>query len=231
MKYRILAIVLILISILSINIGAASYEYNISLGEDFTSAQSGDDLTQISQKLNMSPDELNAYFNKNGLIYLAVSDDAKTQIRLSAFTDNFSSAVSDISYLDQNALNEFINAISEDDEINCEVIVNNGRKYITVTDTLKDSGGIYTVTQYITICSNKTFYLTGYNEGEETSATIKTAFESFYVKITEPSVKSFTIPTILIIVGIIVFSFLAIFMLISIIKILNSKKEDLKDEC
>lgn len=226
MKYRILAVVLILISVLSINIKAANYEYNITLGEDFTSAQYGDDLTEISQKLNMTADELNAYFSKNGLIYLAVSNDAKNQIRLSAFADNFSSAVSDIAYLDNVALNEFINAISEDDETNCEVIVNNDRKYITVTDTLEDSGGIYTVTQYITICSNKTFYLAGYNEGEGTSDTIKTAFESFYVKTTEPPVKSFTIPTILIIFGIVVFSFVAIFMLIGIIKTLKTSTKE-----
>lgn len=218
MKYRILAVVLILLSLLSINIGAASYEYNISPDNDFVSVQYGDDLTEISQKLNMSVDDLNAYFNKNGLLYLAVSNDTKTQIRLSAFTDNFSSAVSDIAYLDTAALNEFMSAVSEDDEANCEIVVNNDRKYIAVKDTLKDSGGVYTVTQYITICSNKTFYLAGYNEGEDTSPEIKAAFESFCIEATKPSVQSFTVPTILIIAGIVIFSALGIFMVIGIVK-------------
>lgn len=229
MKYRILAVVVILLSLLSINIGAASYEYNISPGENFISAQYGDDLTEISQKLNMTADELNTYFNKNGLLYLAVSDDAKNQIRLSAFADNFSSAVSDIAYLDNEALNEFMSAVSEDDEANCEIIVNNDRKYLVVKDTLKDSGGVYTVTQYITICSNKTFYLAGYNEGEDTSAEIKAAFESFDIKAHEPPVKNFAIPTILIVVGIVVFSALGVVMVIGIIKTTKIPEENEKE--
>lgn len=218
MKIRIIAVVAALLLLLTFSVSAAGYEYAIDTDADFTSAKYGDDLTKISEKLNMTTDDLNTYFSKNGLLYLAVSDDAKTQVRLSAFTDNFSSAVSDISYLDDKALYEFMSAVSEEDENSCEVVLNNGRKFIVVKDTLKDSGGIYTVTQYITICDSKTFYLSCYNEGEDTSAEIKSTFKSFSVNDVETPSNSYTIPTVFVIVGIVVFSAIAVFMIIGIVK-------------
>lgn len=229
MKIRIIAVVAALLLLLTFSVSAAGYEYAISPGADFTSAKSGDDLTEISGKLNMTTNDLNTYFSKNGLLYLAVSDDTKTQIRLSAFTDNFSSAVSDISYLDNEALSEFMSAVSEEDENSCEVVVNNGRKYIVVKDTLKDSGGTYTVTQYITICDSKTFYLSCYNEGEDTSAEIKSVFESFSLAENHEQAEDYTLPLIYIIIGIIVFAVIAVVMLIGIIKKTTSK-ENTSDE-
>lgn len=218
MKIRIIAVVAALLLLLTFSVSTAGYEYAISPGTDFTSAKSGDDLTEISGKLNMTTNDLNTYFSKNGLLYLAVSDDTKTQVRLSAFTDNFSSAVSDISYLDDEALSEFMSAVSEEDESSCEVVVNNGRKYIVVKDTLKDSGGTYTVTQYITICDSKTFYLSCYNEGEDTSAEIKSVFESFSLAESREQAEDYTLPLIYIIIGIIIFAVIAVVMLIGIIK-------------
>ena len=224
MKYRILAAIVILVALFSINVSAATYEYSISPSDNFITAQHGDNLTEISQKLNMSTDDLSTYFNKNGLVYLAVSDDAKTQIRLSAFTDNFSSAVSDISYLDQTALNEFMSAVSEDGESSCELVTSNGRKYIVVKDTLQDSGGAYTVTQYITICDSKTFYLSCYNEGEDTSDEIHSVFNGFYLKSIETEEGTNTTPLVFIAIGVIIFTCLAIVMIIGIIKKLTAKE-------
>lgn len=230
MKYRILAVIVILLALFSINISAASYEYTISPGDNFTSVQYGDDLTQVSQKLNMSADDLNAYFNKNGLLYLAVSDDTKTQIRLSAFTDNFSSAVGDISQLDKEALTEFVNAVSDGGDHTAEIITNGDRKYICTKNTLKDSGGTYTVTQYITICDSKTFYLSCYNEGEDTSNEINAAFQSFRLTENAEHAQDDTLPLISIIAGIVVFSVLAIFMVIGIVKTTKNSKENEKED-
>lgn len=233
MKYRILAVIAILLAIFNVNVAAASYEYHISPGVNFTSAQSGDDLTDIAEKLNMTTDELNSYFNQNGLLYLAVSDDTKTQIRLSAFTDNFSSAVGDISQLDQEALTEFVNAVSDGGDNTADVITNGDRKYIFTKNTLKDSGGTYTVTQYITICNNKTFYFAGYNDGDDTSAEVKSAFESFSVNEVLPAPANFELYSTLIIGGIVLFSIIAVVMILGIIKAKNRspKEENAVNEC
>lgn len=218
MKYRILALTLMLMALLTVTVSAADYEYSITAGSDFITAQNDDDLTEISKKLNMTVSEVSSYFNKNGLLYLAVSDDIRTQIRISAFTDNFSSTVNDISQLDDNALHEFMSAVSEDDDSTCELVTNNGRKFIMVKDTLNYSQGVYTVTQYITICSNKTFYFAGYNDGQDTSPQIKSAFESFTLQEVLPEAPNFTLYTVLIISGIVLFAAVAVIMIIGIIK-------------
>lgn len=217
---------LALFSVFTVNTAAANYEYSISPGSDFISVKYGDDLTQISQKLNMTTDELNSYFSKNGLLYLAVSSDAKTQIRLSAFTDNFSSAVDDISLLSDEQLRDFIDAVSDKTESSCEVVMCGGRKYISVTDVLKDSGGIYTVTQYITICSGQTFYLACYNDGEGTSSQVKSIFENFSLKtVNAENTYNFTLLKILIGIGILIFTAISVVMIIGVIKSLHKSRE------
>ncbi len=179
MKYRFFYLLVIIMLLLGITVNAADYEYTIKPSDNFIAVHSGDDLTEISEKLNMSPTELNTYFSENGLLYLAVSDDTKTQIKISSFSDNFSSEVSDISLLDDVGLTEFINAVSDDSDSPAQLVENGGRKYLCIKNTLSDSGGVYTVTQYITICNNKTYYFAGYNPGEDTSDEVTAIFKSF----------------------------------------------------
>lgn len=236
MKYRILAIIVIAVMLLSVTVGALGYEYSILTNDNFISAQSDDDLTAISEKLNMSVQDLHSYFSKNGLIYIAVSLDCKSQVKLSAFTDNFSSEVQDISYLDDSVMAEFIEAVSDNSDSPAQVITNNGRKFLCVKDTLKDSGGVYTVTQYITICNNQTFYFAGYNDGDDTSQEILDIFHSFKLSETvapilndsKNNTKSLIIPSILIYCGIVLFTIIAIAALYGIIKpyIKKSREEN-----
>ena len=148
MKYRILTVIIVLLTILNMNVSALGYEYSITPSDNFTFAKQGDDLTKIAKKLNMTTDDLNKYFSDNKLIYLAVSDDVNSQIKISVTEDEFSKKVNDISLLDDNALNNFAKSLSSDSSI----VTNNDRKFVLVNDTHKDSGGIYTVTQYISIC-------------------------------------------------------------------------------
>ncbi len=238
MKYRILAVVVIFIALFGITVNAAGFEYTLTPDKNFTSAQYGDDLSEISKKLNMTTSELNSYFSQNGLIYLAVSDDNKTQIKLSAFTDNFSSAAGDISNLNDQALAEFVSAVCDDGEYEDNIVLNNGRKFVCVKNTLKDSGGIYTVTQYITICDSKTFYFAGYNEGEETSNEILAAFKSFNLNDSTNTTQN-TIDKqakldkyyLLINCGVVIFALVAIVSIIGIIHTnIITRKERIKNE-
>lgn len=226
MKPKIITIVAVVLLLLNLNVSAANFEYTLSPGDNFTSATYGDDLSEIAEKLGMTTDKLNSYFSKNGLLYLAVSDDAKTQIRLSAFTDNFSSAVGDISNLDQEGLQEFKNSVSEDSENTFYTQSNDGRKFIATKSTLQDSGGIYTVTQYITVCDSQIFYLSCYNEGEETSSEVQSVFENFKLNSIEPQSSS-NVLNFIIIPGIVIFSVIAVVMIIGIIK--SIKKQSVAD--
>ncbi len=223
MKYRILAIIAILLIILSLPVSALNYEYNLPVSEDFTYVKNGDKLDTVAQKLNMTTDELSSFFNKNALLYLAVSSDAKTQIRLSAFTDNFSSTAIDIATLDQSGLNEFKNAISADSENAFFTQTSDGRKFIAVKNTLQDSGGVYTVTQYITICDSKTFYLSCYNEGTYTSKEVESIFKSFELNSIQTKNNNFDTLIILVFSVAIIFVAVAVIMIISIVKIKKQK--------
>ena len=223
MKYRILAIIAILLILLSLPISALNYEYNLPVGEDFTYVKNGDKLDSVAQKLNMTTDELSSFFNKNALLYLAVSNDAKTQIRLSAFTDNFSSTAIDIATLDQSGLNEFKNAISADSENAFFTQTNDGRKFIAVKNTLQDSGGVYTVTQYITICDSKTFYLSCYNDGTNTSKEVESIFKSFELNSIQTKNNNFDALIILVFSVAIIFVAVAVIMIVSIVKIKKQK--------
>lgn len=216
MKYRILAVIVILIAFFSLSVNAVGYEYSIMPSDDFIYAKHGDDLTQVAEKLNMTTDELNTYFNQNELIYFAVSNDNKSQIKLSVYQDGFSSLVNDISQLNDADLTEFANSFGENGN---SIVVNNGRKFVIVKHIREDSGGTYTVTQYITICNNKTFYFAGYNDGENTSKEITAAFESFKLSEIKTEPERNNIYPIIINVGIVIFGIIAIVMIIGIIKL------------
>ena len=238
MKYRYLIAIIATVAMLSVSVFAIGYQYTISEGNDFTSAKYGENLDAVAKKLNMTSQDINSYFTKNGLIYLAVSSDNKTQVKISAFSDNFSSEVADISYLDDDGLSQFVSAISEDCDFPAQIIENGGRKYVCVKNTLNDSGGLYTVTQYITICNNQTFYFAGYNPGDETSSDITSMFESFRLKsdivtaeeLTDTQ-KKININLIFINLGVVVFGSVAIISIISIIKSnIKSHKEQIENE-
>lgn len=226
MKYRILTVIIVLLTILNMTVSALGYEYSITPSDNFTFAKQGDDLTQIAKKLNMTTDDLNKYFSDNKLIYLAVSDDVKSQIKISVTEDEFSKKVNDISLLDDNALNNFAKSLSSDSSI----VTNNDRKFVLVNDTHKDSGGIYTVTQYITICDGKTFYFIGYNDGKDISKKITSVFKTFTLNQQQSDSADNNVFSIVIIIGIVVFSMVAIIMLIGIIRLKIKDYKESKDE-
>ena len=226
MKYRILTVIIVLLTILNMTVSALGYEYSITPSDNFTFAKQGDDLTQIAKKLNMTTDDLNKYFSDNKLIYLAVSDDVKSQIKISVTEDEFSKKVNDISLLDDNALNNFAKSLSSDSSI----VTNNDRKFVLVNDTHKDSGGIYTVTQYITICDGKTFYFIGYNDGKDISKEITSVFKTFTLNQQQSDSADNNVFSIVIIIGIVVFSMVAIIMVIGIIRLKIKDYKESKDE-
>lgn len=216
MKFRILAIAAVLLLLIGVNVTAADTEYNITVDENFLSARRGEDLSQVSKAIGIDEAELSTYFNKNGLLYIAVSPDNSTQIRLAAFTDNFSTSAVDINNLDDAALQEFLASLSTDTENPATIAESGGRKFAVIAETLTDSGGKYTVTQYITVCGGKSYYLSCYNNGEGTSDTVKAAFESF--SITEEAEQPFKWINVAIVFGIAAFAVISVVMIIGIIK-------------
>ncbi len=224
MKYRVLSLIVILMAFLGLNVNAAAeYEYSISPGDAFSFAKRGDDLTQIAEKLNTTNDELNSYFDQNGIIYFAISDSTKSQIQISTYSNEFSEKVSDISMLDDKALDKFANSFNVDSD---SIVTNNGRKFVCIKNT---NDANYTVTQYITIYNNQTFYFTGYNEGQDTSKEISSAFSTFKLNQNNANSEDYDILSTIIIIGIIVFSIIAVVMIIGIIRIKLKESTEIEE--
>ncbi|MDO4608793.1 MAG: hypothetical protein Q4B40_06350 [Clostridia bacterium] len=229
MKTKIFVLSIVLMLLCSFCVMAHDVEYNISVPNDFTVVHKGDNVDTVANQLNLDKNTLNEYFTKRGTVYLAVSSDGKTQVRLSIYNDNFSSEVGDMSRLDQTGIDEFAVAVGGNND--AKIIKNNDRKFIVIKNTLKDSGGIYTVTQYVTIANDKTYYLSCYNDGEQTSQEITDIFKSFSIETPEIIVPDFTTQKILIYIGIVIFSGIAVIMLISIIKSkFKSNEKESNDE-
>lgn len=224
MKYRFLTVIIILIGLFSLTVSAAGLEFNISTDDSFIGVNREDDLTQISNELDMTADELNTYFNRNGIEYFAISKDTKSQIKISTFSNDFSKQVVDISLLDDAALDEFAKTFDVNSD---SIIENNDRKFICVKSSEKSGESTYTVTQYITIFNNQMVYFTGYNPGENTTGEITAAFDTF--ELNTPS-NNINLYLILIVSGIVIFSIVAVVMVIGIVKLRNSKEvEDIEE--
>ncbi len=228
MKYRILTTIIIIISILSITVSAATADYNfsVSLGSDFTAAKYGEDLEPLAEKMGVTADQLDTYLKDNSLIYLAISDDAKTQIKISA-TNNVLEDVTDISQLSDKALNEFAKTVSKSD---FKIIKNGDRKFVCSKNILKDKNGTYTATQYTTIFDKNVVAFIGYNDGEDTSKEISAAFKSFSLSSKnsnskQPKEKNVTLLIVLVIIGIVLFAAVATAMIIGIIKNIRNKND------
>lgn len=225
MKTRIFNIFIILITVLLLSAATVSQDFSIALGDEFVSVQSGDNLDTVSQKLSLTTAQLKSYFD-DGLLYLAVTDDGKTQIKISAYTNNFSSEVVDISNLDDQMLYKFADTIDDKSASPATIVSNRDRKYVCIKDVHKDSGGIYTVTQYVTICNKKTYHFVAYNDGEDTSDLINSAFESFEIANQQMPPAEYTPKLIIIMIGIVLFSIIAIVMVVGIIKQARSHTEE-----
>lgn len=225
MKTRIFNIFIILITVLLLSAATVSQDFSIALGDEFVSVQSGDNLDTVSQKLSLTTAQLKSYFD-DGLLYLAVTDDGKTQIKISAYTNNFSSEVVDISNLDDQMLYKFADTIDDKSASPATIVSNRDRKYVCIKDVHKDSGGIYTVTQYVTICNKKTYHFVAYNDGEDTSDLINSAFESFEIANQQKPSSKYTPKLIIIMIGIVLFSIIAIVMVVGIIKQARSHTEE-----
>ncbi len=228
MKKAILVVISVALMFFSFTANAADPEFSITVPDDFTVAYYGEDLSHIAQALQIDNAKIGNYFAENGLLYLAVSSDTETQVRLSIYNDNFSSRVNDISMLDDTALGEFVTTLNSDcTDLSC-VITNSDRKFVKVKNTLNDSGGQYTVTQYITIANSKTYYLSCYNSGSDTDSTVEEIFDSFSISVQKQphvtkseEVKNYT-P--LYIAGIAVFSIIAVVIAASIL--ISCKKQN-----
>ena len=221
MKFRILAVAAVLLLLAGISVSASSVTFDIDVDNSYLTAYKGENLSEIASVIGVTEAELAADFNKGGLLYLSVAPDNSVRIKLSAFADNFSVEAVDMAYLDGDNMKKLLSTLGGESGGGAELIESRGRKYAVISETVD---GNYTVTQYITICGGKTYYLSCYNSGEEVSDSVRRIFESFtLVQKTEAGGSPVWLSAV-IIFGIVVFAIIAVIMAVGIIRNIKFKE-------
>jgi len=197
-------------------------KYEIDIGKEYTVVYKGEDLSDAADLVGMKRADLKKYFDENGVELLAVNADNTSQIKLCAYEDDFSKLAGDISTLDDDGIAQLATSMAGDTSADYGIAESGGRKYIVVSETLKDSGGEYTATQYITVCGGKLYQLSFYTSG--TIDKTREIFSSFRINVTGKNDAMPLWQILVIIFGIAVFATVSVICVIGIIR--DRKKED-----
>ncbi len=193
-------------------------DFTIDAGEKFTACLNDSDRLHVAEKLKISDDELKKYLKEKNIEYFAVSDDGKSQIRVSVYDDAFSKSAVSMDRLSDKEINKLAETLTEETKLTYDIYLRNGRKYIEISESLKDSGGEYTATQFVTVENRKLFNITILNAGNSPDDEIINVLDTFKIaKAKEDTGKPVYI-TVLIISLIVFFSALAVIMVIGIFK-------------
>lgn len=152
--------------------------FSIEVDDSFAVATKASEVDEVAERLGIDREEAVSYFKQNDLIFIAVSEDTKTQVRISRFADNFSSDVYDAENLTEEQTAQMISLYSGTDN-SVDLIESDNRRFAKTTEVLEDSGGVYTCTQYVTVAGGRTYVITCYNPSDSPSKEIEDIFSTF----------------------------------------------------
>lgn len=174
----ILLLQLAIVSLLILSGFKGGSGFTIEVDDSFAVATKISEVDEIAERLGIEREEAAAYFKQNDLKFIAVSEDTETQIRVSRFADDFSSVVYDAENLTEDQISEMISLYGGSEE-KTEIIDSDGRKFAKTVEVLKDSGGIYACTQYVTVAGGRIYVITCYNPSDKTSEEVEKIFSTF----------------------------------------------------
>lgn len=225
MKRFIFAVLpLFLISFICLTAFVSNNDFEIKVNDGYSYCYKNTDMSEVAERLDMSEDALKDFFGENNVVFLAVNKDKTSQIRITERKTAFSRATGDIKNLDKSGLKTLAKEISKDNKSGYSVCEADARRYIKISETLKDSGGVYTATQFITVADGKLINLTFYNNGEYMPSESYKTFNSFKINDQMAPSKKPVIYIFLIAFAIAAFVAVIIVMILGIIK--DKKKKD-----
>lgn len=186
----------------------------VSADEDFL-VYGEDDIEFFCKTFDMDAGEIKYYFEQNNITYFAINRDNTKQIKRIEFVDEFSKKAVDLSVLSDTEILKLSGDISGFTEAKGEVVKHAGLKFLKLRLESKDSGGNYTLTEYITVKEAKKVVLAFYTANGEDEAYIENAFmEQFKPKTDYKPFLS---------VGILIFVFIGLVAVAFIIKDFKQK--------
>ncbi|MBE6733178.1 MAG: hypothetical protein E7561_04185 [Ruminococcaceae bacterium] len=212
-----------------ITVSAKQYDgFSIDIPDRFTVVTSKDDLSDFSKKVGISAENLKSYFSDGEYKLLAVDDGNTTQIKLSSKEDEFSKKTINFNNFEEADLitlgESFLTVKDAENESNITVVKNNDFKFIKIVEAHKDSGGVYTVTQYITVVDGKTYKLSIFIPSDADKQLEQEVFNSFIIE--QNKGFQFTFSHLLIIIAIMLFVALIVLSIVNIVKSKNIVIDD-----
>ncbi len=191
------------------------FSFTVSANEEFMVY--GEDNGKMKVILGMSDKELEEYIAKNKITYFAINGNNTKQIKRTEFTDSFSKKAVDLSVLGDAEIFELSEDISGFSNAKGEIINYADFKFLKFSLGTKDSGGEYTLTQYITVKNAQNIVLSFYTASGENEDYIEKMFREQFKS--EVDYKPF-----IVVVGVILFSLIAVVIVVLIIKDLKKKE-------
>ncbi len=181
---------------LTTSVFAASDSIEITAPKDFYSYKSGGSAEDTAKLLGMTADELESYCNENCIVFLAVNKNNTKQIRISLAESAFSSSIGNLSNLSEDKITALIPDITGFGS--GELIDKDGQSFIKTAQALSDSGGEYSVINYVTVANKKDCVLSFYTASGTSTAYAEEVFntfssDGFYKETSEKSKFSFVI--------------------------------------
>lgn len=167
------------IAVSALSVFADGTGIKINAGKEFTVLSSGKNEKELASILGITESELIGYCRENSIEYLAVNRDNTKQIRLSVNQTEFSSAVINFSNLSDENIAAVVPDIVGVSNVKCETADKNGQKFAKVRLSSSDSGGDYTVSQYITVANKKLFILSVCTAADKNTDYADEVFEGF----------------------------------------------------
>ncbi len=186
----------------------------VSADEDFL-VYGEDDIEFFCKTFDMDAGEIKYYFEQNNITYFAMNKDNTKQIKRIEFVDEFSQKAVDLSVLNDDEILKLTGDISGFPDAKGEVVKHAGLKFLKLRLESKDSGGNYTLTEYITVKEAKKVVLAFYTASGQDEEYIEKAFQEQFEP--ETNYKPFLS------VGIVIFVFIGLVAVAFIIKDLKQK--------
>ena len=127
----------------------------------------------------MDEAQLEGYCTENGIIYFAANSDNTKQIRISVGESEFSGSVINLSNLSDDKITALMPDITGSREIRGDIVEKEGQKFVKTQISTSDSGGEYTVIQYITVAAKRDYVLSFYTAGSEDTDYTETLFKTY----------------------------------------------------
>ncbi len=225
-RFGVLAISLVLLSLFFLTAFTSNRDFSIDVGDSYIKCYNDESKKDIAKKLDMTEKEVVDFFEQNNVRFLGVSNNNTSQVRVSVYEDEFSKKTADMSNLSNSEIRSLSKELLKNQNIDYDIYVRNSVKYIKISEVLKDSGGEYTATQYLTVLDEKLYNITFYNANEETSADNQKILDTFKVNEETGNYKYSAYISILIAFAIAGLTAIIVVMVMGIIKNKNDEEYD-----